>query len=242
MWICIYTYTSYTHLSQPPAFRRPTHPTFPRFPFLRRMSEAPADPAMQYEGLVAVVKTASVEGPPQVRGVDQLVHTYAASCMQLAWVGRGVTPQASKALPSPSPLPHTLTPNYPHRSTPPRTSPASPSWGPAGSWPRPCGPSRASAASSCWGSRRSRRWPPRARPPGRCSRRWVGGFVGEGVDRVMVPAPSWLGMVDRAMVRRRDSHAYLHAYIRAHAMTTTTPRAGGGGGAAVPHLRAAPLR
>ena len=37
-----------------------------RFPFLRRMSESPQDPAVQYEGLVAIVKTASVEGPPQV--------------------------------------------------------------------------------------------------------------------------------------------------------------------------------
>jgi hypothetical protein len=55
---------------------RPTTPLTPthaslilqtnRFPFLRRMSESPGDPAVQYEGLVAVVKTASVEGPPQV--------------------------------------------------------------------------------------------------------------------------------------------------------------------------------
>ncbi|GAB5030728.1 ring finger [Nannochloropsis oceanica] len=36
-----------------------------RFPFLRRMSESPQDPAVQYKGLVAIVKTASVEGPPQ---------------------------------------------------------------------------------------------------------------------------------------------------------------------------------
>jgi hypothetical protein len=37
-----------------------------RFPFLRRMAESPLDPSVQYQGLLAIVKTASVEGPPQV--------------------------------------------------------------------------------------------------------------------------------------------------------------------------------
>ncbi|TFJ86993.1 hypothetical protein NSK_001327 [Nannochloropsis salina CCMP1776] len=36
-----------------------------RFPFLRRMAESPLDPSVQYQGLLAIVKTASVEGPPQ---------------------------------------------------------------------------------------------------------------------------------------------------------------------------------
>lgn len=36
-------------------------------PFLKRMSEAPSDGKQQYEGLVALIKTASVEGPPTDR-------------------------------------------------------------------------------------------------------------------------------------------------------------------------------
>lgn len=52
---------------QPPSpHKNQTPPPSIRFPFLRRMSESPGDPAVQYEGLVAIVKTASVEGPPQV--------------------------------------------------------------------------------------------------------------------------------------------------------------------------------
>lgn len=168
----------------------------------------------------------------------------------------------------------TTPPTPPHKPTHTHTFPSSPTnktstpsktptgwgnWAPAGSSPRPCGPLRGSAASSCWASRRSRRWPPRARRRGRRLRRWVcnviytymywvcvfwGRVCGEEVGGMRVCCVG--GWVLCVYATLHGSRPLISSIPHPPLTITPSPHdggpVGGGGGAVLPPLRAARAR